>query len=57
MTGIRRRVVFQAKCTDGSCELGGWSGPERDVKYMAAFDLARHNTDRHGGAERLGAEQ
>lgn len=47
---ISRRVVFQAKC---SC---GWTGPERDAKYVTQFDAAGHNVDRHGGAERIGAE-
>lgn len=51
---IRRRVIFQAACS-GSCL--GWEGPERDAKYAAAFDLARHNVDRHGGSPRIGDEQ
>jgi hypothetical protein len=52
---VTRRVVFQAKCSEGACMLGGWTGPERDAKYVASYDLAGHNVDRHGGAERLGA--
>lgn len=50
--GITRKVIFQARC-DRSCL--GWRGPERDAKFVASYDLAQHNVDRHGGAERMGA--
>jgi hypothetical protein len=49
---VTRRVVWQAKCRRGMCD---WTGPERDAKYVASFDLAGHTTDRHGGSERVGA--
>jgi hypothetical protein len=54
---VTRRVTFQAKCTEGSCQLGGWTGPERSAKYAASFDLAAHNVNRHGRAERIGGDQ
>lgn len=50
--GVSRRVFFQAWC-----KRCGWKGPESDFKTAANFQLAGHNVDRHGGAERIGAEQ
>lgn len=49
--GVARRVFFQAWCN--RC---GWRGEESDFKTAASFELAGHNVDRHGGAERVGAE-
>ena len=57
---VSRRVTFQAKCAEGMCAFadhGAWKGPERETKWQASYDLAGHNTDRHGGAERIGAEE
>lgn len=49
---IRRTVTFQARCRRLGC---AWDGEPREYKGDAAYDLARHNTDRHGGTEREGA--
>lgn len=51
-TRVVRRVIFQGKCDRGTCVLAGWSGPERSAKWEAASDIAMHEIDRHGGAER-----
>lgn len=51
--GVRRRVIFQAWCS--AC-LFGWSGPERDRRYLAEFDRAQHDVNLHGGARRIGDE-
>lgn len=45
-TGISRRLFFQGWCRRGLC---AWKGPERDAKFVAAFDVAQHEMDRHGG--------
>lgn len=50
--GVSRKVIFQAWCN--RCE---WKGEQRDAKYVASYDLAGHNVDHHGGADRIGAEQ
>ena len=50
VNGIRRTVTFAAWCH--RCPLNEWSGPPRDTKWLAAWDLAQHDVDRHGGAIR-----
>lgn len=50
--GVTLRKFYEAWCR--KC---GWKSEQHSTKYMASFDLAGHNVDRHGGAERIGAEQ
>lgn len=47
LTGITRRVAFVGWCKRAGCD---WHGPERTVKSDAAFDVAAHGVDAHGGS-------
>lgn len=48
-TGIHREVTFRGWCHRVLCD---WQGPKRDMRSMAAYDLAYHELDVHGGAVR-----
>lgn len=52
-TGIRREVTFTPWC--GAC-FNGWTGNPQQLKSDAAYFLACHNVDVHGGTPRLGEE-
>lgn len=48
-TGIRRTVTFTPWCS--RC---GWEGKPNQYRGDAAYVLACHNVDRHGGSARIG---